>query len=265
MASMKGMEWTFDTASSLYEKMRPGYVDGVYQTIFDYCPINSSSRVLEIGIGSGQATLPFLQTGCRYTAVEYGAQLSEQCREKFKDYPGFSVITGRFEDVEPERETYDLVVSATAFHWVPEEIGYPKVYSILKHGGTFARFANHPFRDKGNPALGEEIDALYRKYYDAFYHKERQPLQEYGEEQARQVAMTAQAYGFEEIRYALFSRTRTFRAEEYRMLLGTYSDHIAITEPIRTEFFARIEEAINRHGGEITIYDTIDLQLARKP
>ena len=29
-------------------------------------------------------------------------------------------------------------------------------------------------------------------------------------------------------------------------------------------FFAEIEEAINSFGGEITLYDTIDLQLARK-
>jgi len=39
---------------------------------------------------------------------------------------------------------------------------------------------------------------------------------------------------------------------------------IAIEENIRNEFFERIEEAINKHGGTITIYDTIDLQLAKK-
>jgi len=48
-------------------------------------------------------------------------------------------------------------------------------------------------------------------------------------------------------------------------LLGTYSDHIAMENTIRTEFFAKIEEAINQHGGSMTVYDTIDLQLARKP
>ena len=32
----------------------------------------------------------------------------------------------------------------------------------------------------------------------------------------------------------------------------------------KKEFFSKIEEAINKHGGTITIYDTIDLQLARK-
>lgn len=77
--------------------------------------------------------------------------------------------------------------------------------------------------------------------------------------------MKAEKYGFEDIRYALFYRTRTFSAKEYRMLLGTYSDHIAMEETLRTEFYSKIEEAINRYGGEITIYDTIDLQLARKP
>lgn len=106
---------------------------------------------------------------------------------------------------------------------------------MLKNGGVFARFANHPYRDKKKPALCEELDKIYAMYY----------------------------YGFTDIRYALFYRTRTFSAKEYITLLGTYSDHIAIEETIRKEFFSRIEEAINRHGGEITIYDTIDLQLAR--
>ncbi len=54
-------------------------------------------------------------------------------------------------------------------------------------------------------------------------------------------------------------------AKEYIELLGTYSDHIAIEEKIRMEFFSKIQEAINKHGGSLTIYDTIDLQLARKP
>ena len=36
-------------------------------------------------------------------------------------------------------------------------------------------------------------------------------------------------------------------------------------EKVKTEFFEKIEEAINQYGGTFTIYDTIDLQLARKP
>ena len=39
-------------------------------------------------------------------------------------------------------------------------IGYSKVYDMLKSGGVFARFANHPYRDKGNIVLSEEIEKL---------------------------------------------------------------------------------------------------------
>ena len=63
---------TFDTAVALYDKMRPGYVDDIYRAIFDYVHIDPSSNVLEVGSGSGQATLPILKTGCNLTAVEYG-------------------------------------------------------------------------------------------------------------------------------------------------------------------------------------------------
>ena len=157
---------TFDTAVSLYEKMRPGYVDELYKAIFDYVSIDENSSVVEVGSGSGQATLPILKTGCSLTAVEYGENFSTLLKDKFKEFSKFKVLTGKFEDVELEKGAYDLIFSATAFHWVPEEIGYPKVYSLLKEGGAFARFANRPRNSKNDPELAEEIDAIYEDLAD---------------------------------------------------------------------------------------------------
>lgn len=257
------LNWTFDTVADTYEKLRPGYVDELYQAVFEYNPVNDTSRVVEIGIGGGQATLPFLKTGCELLAVDYGENFCKICREKFKEYPNFSAVSGKFEDIELNGE-YDLIYSASAFHWIPEELGYKKVYDMLKDGGVFARFANHPYRYKGNHALSEEMDQIYAEYYYKYHNKKQEPLVEYSEEQAEYRALIAEKYGFSDIQYKLFYRTRTFSSDEYKMLLGTYSDHIAIEEKIRTEFFSKIEDAINRHGGKITVYDTIDLQLARK-
>lgn len=265
MADIEGLEWTFDTKASVYEKMRPGYVDDLYQAIFNYISVNESSNVIEIGIGGGQATLPILQTGCKLTAVEYGENFSELCREKFKDFKDFLVITDKFEDVKFKDNDYDLVYSASAFHWVPEEIGYTKVYSMLRSGGVFARFANHPYRAKDNPALTAEIDKLYGLYYYKFYNKKQEYPEEYTEEAALRRAQIAQKYGFKDIRYAMFNRIRTFSAKEYIGLISTYSNHIAIEETIRAEFFAKIKEAIENYGGKINVFDTMDLQLARKP
>lgn len=265
MPVIAGLGWTFDTAAETYEKMRPGYVQELYRTVFDYVPIDSNCKTVEIGIGGGQATLPVLERGCELTAVERGEQFSALCAEKFRDYPGFRVVTGKFEEVPFEQDAYDLVFSASAFHWIPEEVGYRKVLSMLKPGGAFARFANHPYPDKGKPELMEEIEKLYGAYYCKFHNREKSVPMEYTLEQAKERAMIAQKYGFTDIRYALYKRTRTFTAREYIALLGTYSDHIVMEDALRIPFFEKIEEAINDYGGTFTLYDTIDLQLARKP
>lgn len=254
-----GLEWTFNTQAKLYEKTRPGYPEELYSKIFEYININQESNVLEIGIGGGQATLPILKTGCKLTAVEYGENLAEVCRQKFKDYPNFSVITGKFEDFAGEENSYDLIYSASAFHWIPEEIGYPKVFSLLKKGGVFARFANHPYKDKEHPDLYNAIQEQYAKYMPG-----SKPSPEYTADDAEKIAEIAVKYGFSDISHELYRRTRTFTAKEYTALLGTYSDHIALEEKIRTEFFAEIERTIDDFGGEITVYDTIDLELARR-
>lgn len=265
MAVTKGLEWTFDTVAAEYGKFRPGYVDELYHTIFDYIFIDENSNVAEIGSGAGQATAPVLATGCKLTAVECGEHFSAILKDKFSKHKNFSVITGRFEDTEFCANSFDMVFSASAFHWIPEKTGYEKVFSMLKSGGVFARFANHPYRDKGNPELSALIDDIYDEYYNKYHNKKRKVLTEFTAEQAQKRAMIAEKYGFTDIRYSLFFRERIFTAEEYVSLLGTYSDHIAIEEAIRLKFFSAIAYAINSHGGTITIYDTIDLQLARKP
>lgn len=260
MPVIPGLGWTFDTVASTYEKLRPGYVDALYQDVFAYHPLDASSHAVEVGIGGGQATEPILKTGCTVTAVEPGANFCALCQEKFAAYPNFSAINGKFEDVELPPERCDLVYSASAFHWVPEEIGYRKVFDMLKSGGAFARFANHPYKDKGRPGMHEALQAVY-----AVYMPGSLVPNEYTEDAARQRAEIAAKYGFTDIQHHLYRRTRDFTAAEYVQLLGTYSDHIAIEEKTRGRFFREIEGAINDLGGTITIYDTIDLQLARKP
>lgn len=253
------LKGSFDTASDLYEKLRPGYVDELYQKLFSWIPLGPVSKAVEVGPGAGQATLPILRTGCQVTAVEYGKNFSQLCREKFKDFPNFSVLNGKFEEASLEEGAYDLVYSATAFHWIPEEIGYAKAFSLLKSGGVFARFANHPTPNKENQALADEMDRLYEIYMHSSHPAE------FGEEDAKTLSQIPLQYGFSEVFYALYHRTRTFSAREYLSLLGTYSDHITLEEQRRKGLFEGIAQAIHRHGGTITLYDTIDLELARKP
>ena len=254
---------TFNTVVDEYDRWRPTYVDELYQQIFAARPMDETCRALEVGIGTGQATLPVLKTGCEVVAVELGEQMAAYSRKKFAAWPKFRVVNLPFEQFEAEEQSFDLIFSATAFHWVDEKMGYEKAYRLLKKGGVFARFANHPNADKGRPQLHDAIQPLYAKYRPG--ERSRSSREEYGMQQAQAVAQIAEKYGFVDISTHLYRRTRDFTARQYTGLLGTYSDNLAMEEGVRRRFFAEIEQAIDSLGGIITLYDTIDLELARKP
>ena len=116
--------------------MRPEYPDKLSVDVFQYSALDKTKEALEIGIGKGQATLPFLKTGCELTAIELGDKLAEFSRRKFKEYERFKVINQDFETALLEENSYDIIYSASAFHWIVPEIGLPKVYRLLKTRGS---------------------------------------------------------------------------------------------------------------------------------
>lgn len=112
MPVIEGLSWTFDTVTQEFDKWSPTYNKELYEDLFAYKKIDNQSKVLEIGIGTGKATVPVLQTGCHLTAVELGKNLSDFCRIKFNDYPNFSVENTAFENFSTALSSYDLIYSA---------------------------------------------------------------------------------------------------------------------------------------------------------
>lgn len=259
MSVIKGLEWTFNTVAAEYDKWRPTYVPELYEDIFAYKEINQASNVLEIGIGTGQATVPILETGCTLTAVELGDKLAGFTRQKFSKYSNFSIVNMAFQDFECHESSSDFIFSAGAFHWIPEEIGYTKVYRMLKPGGVFARFAKHPYYKKENEGLYSAIQKVYSEFMSY-----SSPSPEYTEADAKRRSDISTQYGFVDTTYKLYYNTRTYSSQDYISLIATYSDHIVLEESKRNGFYKEIKDAIDSHGGVITLYDTIDLQLARK-
>lgn len=255
----KDLKNKFNERCFIYDKYRPTYIDDLFEDIFQMIDLNPNSEVLEIGIGTGQATKPILETGCNILALEIGDQLASFTKEKFQEYSNFKIENTSFEDSNLYENSYDLVFSASAFHWIPEEFGYSKVFKILKPNGIFARFANHPYPARDNLELFEAIQQCYRKYLP-----DSKPSLEYTEEKARIRADLSKKYGFIDSKYNIYKRRRTHNAQEYVKLLDTMHDHIALDENLRKMLFNDIEATIIDFGDLINVYDTIDLQMARK-
>ena len=257
---MAAFEQTFNQAAEDYEQSRPLYVQALYEDIFRYKPVDENSHVLEIGLGTGKATRPFLEAGCRLTGVEPGADLARLALERLRGYDRFTLRVQTLQDFQSPGEAFDLVYAATAFHWLPEEYGYRRVYALLKRGGAFARFAYHAGPDPHRTALAEEIQAVYRACKPS-----GGAWRPFSAGDAAKLADLAAKYGFVGTKYSLYEVEKTFTADEYGQLLRTYPDHMALEAEARARLFAGIHEAIERHGGVITVAYTMDLELAAKP
>ena len=242
-----------------YDKMRPTYVKELYETIIQFSNLDSNKNALEIGIGTGQATLPFLSTGCNLTAVELGEDMAKFSKDKFAMFQNFDVINSDFESANLENDGYDLIFSATAFHWIPQEVGYPKVFNLLKSGGVMALFWNHLSR------TDEELDFAIQEVYNKYKSAYESTIHRFSEEKCFEIAETIKKYGFVDVGYKLYYQTRFFDAPQYMSLLNTNSDHRARPKETRILLETELSNAINNFGGKIEIKDTIDLYLARKP
>lgn len=55
------LRYTFDEDEVNYDKYRPSYPTELIWDIIRYANLTSSDKILEIGTGTGQATLPFLE------------------------------------------------------------------------------------------------------------------------------------------------------------------------------------------------------------
>ena len=76
---------SFDQTALEYDAVRPGYPPALIEDSVTITGLPSPARILEIGCGTGQATLPFAERGDRLTCLDIGAEMLAGARPKFVD------------------------------------------------------------------------------------------------------------------------------------------------------------------------------------
>ena len=129
---------TFGEDAALYDRVRPGYPEQLFTDLAELAGLTEQSRVLEIGCGTGQATRELARLGCVVVAVELSAAMAATARHNLRGFPQVTVEVSAFEEWTPPAEPFDLVLSATAFHWIDPEIRVRKAAALLRPGGALA-------------------------------------------------------------------------------------------------------------------------------
>jgi SAM-dependent methyltransferase len=134
---------SFDDVADLYDELRPRYPEALFDDLLAIADPPEPPEVLEIGTGPGVATLPLAARGCHILGLEPGPHLAEVARRQLADFPDVEIRQVTFEEADLGEATYDLVVSASAWHWVDQTTGFQKVARILRPGGSFAVWWGH--------------------------------------------------------------------------------------------------------------------------
>jgi len=258
----------FDEIVINYDKIRWDYPRELFNDIFKYSENGKDKKAIEIGAGTGKATNPFLDAGYDVTAVELGKNMAEYLQNKNKKYKNFNVINSSFEDILLENNNYNIIYAASAFHWVDADIGCPKVFNLLKNGGTFALFRNN-FISNYDQKIYYDIQEVYKMYYHKPY-KEPPKLSkdEYWDKNGIYRGFRFNdliEYGFIDILKKSYSSNKIFNAEEYIAMLDTMSDNRSLPENDRIALYNGIKDVINMYGGIFEVEYFYQLYMGRKP
>jgi SAM-dependent methyltransferase len=127
----------FDGVAELYDASRRGYPRELVEFMVATAFVHPGSAVLEVGCGTGQLTEQLAGYGFDLTAVDIGpSMIAIAGRRPNAGTVNFNVVA--FEDFEAPGSSFDLIVSATAFHWVDPGTGFEKAARILRPGGWLA-------------------------------------------------------------------------------------------------------------------------------
>ena len=250
----------FGEVAELYDRVRPGYPDVLVDDVLELTD-SASPRVLEVGAGTGKATVPFAERDLAIVALEPSTEMAGVARQNCARFPRVSIVVSSFEDWPPQGEPFDLLISAQAWHWVSPDVRYHKARKVLAPRGAMAVFWNRP--RWGDSPLRLDLDEAYSTLVPDL--KAREPgfpgLTTPGvdEDRAREIEDSGV---FGPVIRRSYRWSSEYTAAEFVALLQTQSDHRMLPSGRRKALFEAVAAIIDDSGGVLRVDYTTQLCVA---
>jgi SAM-dependent methyltransferase len=259
---MREKRLVFGEVADLYDRHRPAYPDRLIDDLVDLAGLDGTEAAVEVGAGTGKATLMFAGRGIPVLAIEPSSEMAAVARDNCRAYADVEIDESDFERWNPQGRLFPLVFSAQAWHWVEPSVGYAKARQALAGQGLLAAFWNRVSWDRCD--LRDELLEAYQRAApklapDSPMHPANQRP---GEVDWEGGIASAGGLGDAEIRH--YEWGRDYAADEFTGLLTTTSDVLGLGEAPRSALFAAVSAVIEAHGGTLTLPMRTRLCLARR-
>jgi SAM-dependent methyltransferase len=259
-ASRQSLRRRFDEAAELYDRARPGYPSELFDDLIALADLNPGARVLEIGCGTGQATLPLARRGFKITALDIGAAMAAVAQRNLAPFPDVEVLVENFETWPLPAEPFDLVISATAFHWIDPAMRVHKAADALRPGGALAVIATEHVAG-GTEAFFVDVQGCYERW-DPTTPPNLRLIP--GKDIPIDTSEFDRSGRFEPTIVRRYEWDQPYTTSTYREVLETYSDQRARPPEAAASLLECIAQLIDtRYGGAIRKRYMNALQLAR--
>jgi SAM-dependent methyltransferase len=254
---------TFEQAAGSYHQARPDYPGELYDCLLAAADLTTGDNLVEVGCGTGKATLPLARIGFAITCLEPGPQLAAQASRNLADYPAVRVVQSSFEDWHPDQRTRaDLVFAATAWHWVDPAVRYQRAWAALRPGGHLAIWTATHIVPAGGDRFFADIQEIYDEIGEGLPAGTRFP--ERGEVPDECADMEASGL-FSVTRVRQFDWAVEYDAGQYIALLDTFSSHIDMAQWQRDRLYGEIRRRLARRPeGRLRRHWGAALQVARR-
>ena len=126
---------TFDTASHLYDRARPGYATAA----IDWVLPENASVVLDLAAGTGKLTAGLTGRGLDVVAIDPSPAMLAVLRETM---PEIEVRLGTAEQTGLADATVDAIFIGSALHWFERPAADREMHRVLRPGGVVGVVGN---------------------------------------------------------------------------------------------------------------------------
>lgn len=260
--------------AEIYDEIRPSYPEKLIQDVISKTNLDLKDTVLDIGAGTGKATIQFAEKGFTVHAIEIGMDMAEILKEKCVGYPNVLVNVVSFEEWNcPINLLYDMIYSAQSFHWLDLNVKYKKCHELLKDEGHLVLFWYSPCIDKLPIALEieDEIGKIVEKYTSNYSFNtgkhERRAHDGVSNEDLRKVEIEASGLFklIEKVEYIQEARNNAKQYLKVMKSVPAFASKLdSLEDRVIDNMDKEIEEVINNYGGYVSVLFKFSLYITKK-
>lgn len=141
----RSRRFAFDLVPDQYDAGRARFEAAVVDAVVRRTRLAAGDRLLEIGAGTGQLTIPLAERGLVVTALEPARQLAARPREhvEVEHLDAVTVVDEPFESFA-SIDRFAAVAAANSFHWIAPDASFAHAAELLTDDGWLALLWNFP-------------------------------------------------------------------------------------------------------------------------